>query len=204
MSACSQFRHVVSDLDGTLLDGENLGGQISEPTKSVLRKIIGKPCPLVLATARGLHELSCLEGLPSPLHLLLYGGAACMEAGTSLRKVAGNSVSSTHNAFRNSRRMRLCKPPWWREPRLGSFSPTWCISSMVLSVWRKAGRGSVSTWLLRTYGSTTASKRFSRRKGRYKLLPSCHRMQMPVLRSFRKPFLRVVSSLRYCQGHRTR
>eukprot|EP00929_Paragymnodinium_shiwhaense_P079925 TRINITY_DN41671_c0_g1_i1.p1 TRINITY_DN41671_c0_g1~~TRINITY_DN41671_c0_g1_i1.p1 ORF type:complete len:236 (-),score=35.96 TRINITY_DN41671_c0_g1_i1:563-1270(-) len=75
----SKLRLIVSDLDGTLLDGEHLGGSISQKAKAALQQVVGDHCPLVLATARGLCELPCLDGLPGPLFLILYGGAAIMQ-----------------------------------------------------------------------------------------------------------------------------
>lgn len=80
----AEFRLVVTDLDGTLLDSD---GCVSPTNCEALRTVIGPFCPLVLATARGMMERIPFEDLPGPLYILACGGAHGLERhpGTSPR-----------------------------------------------------------------------------------------------------------------------
>ena len=53
-----KYRAIISDLDGTLLNGEH---KISEYTKEVIRKIIGKGIKFIIATGRHHKDALCFK-----------------------------------------------------------------------------------------------------------------------------------------------
>lgn len=53
-----KYRAIISDLDGTLLNGEH---KISEYTKEVIRKIIGKGVKFIIATGRHHKDALCFK-----------------------------------------------------------------------------------------------------------------------------------------------
>lgn len=53
-----KYRAIISDLDGTLLNGEH---KISEYTKEIIRKIIGKGVKFIIATGRHHKDALCFK-----------------------------------------------------------------------------------------------------------------------------------------------
>ena len=102
---------MVGDLDGTLLGDEDSGFQISKRTENVLTQVINDSCPLVLATARGVNELPCLQLLPGPVFLVASSGVL-MDSRKSLH----------HKGCRRSKPPQLCRQLRRKARQFGCFS----------------------------------------------------------------------------------